>query len=606
MKEFVIDVNDKKAGTKFNKNDEVSRLNLAQQIIDYADNDESTKGDLRPVWDETTSHYYTVSPERLITGHMASPSKMPVPVLSSRVDAIVNYITGAITNAYPYFVGNASGDDYKKVNQAEAMVQWALDRDGFPAKARLSAWQAVMFNRSYFYVTFGATPKSMPDALEGSAPVSGDPEFAECGVRVKVIHAKDFIAYPNNCESLSECVFVGFKADRTLRQIRALMDQGYFIEQELEESTNAGEDFQKEIDAGGPSISYEDTVDEPVKTIIGLAKLDLDKKGSSSWWEVEVLESSRQTLRVVPYTYHRPCFFAPTILQPYGEILTSDSVARRILPAHKMIQEAVNLQLDGMMVTTFPMQFYNKDKGLPLEVNSYSPGQLVGCEGLPEFVSFVSQFNPSMTAAIIDMGNTLATQAGSIPDTGTGTQYNANSTAAAVNATESSKDVSVNAYLSMYAGSELGEMAEYVRHLCYENYDLLYGVYGAALPCKSQDDLDVKTHFTVNGRNAGSSPQSQLAGIDAIMERLKSVDMSNPVERALLKAFVRATNVSNEQEVMNELEQLEQQITEQLAAQEQMQSGMGDMAQGMPPGIDPGVDPSAGAMPGGLDEFAGY
>jgi hypothetical protein len=271
-----------------------------------------------------------------------------------------------------------------------------------------------------------------------------------------------------------------------------------------------------------------------------------------------------------------------------------------------MIQEAVNLQLDGMMVTTFPMQFYNKDKGLPLEVNSYSPGQLVGCEGLPEFVSFVSQFNPSMTAAIIDMGNTLATQAGSIPDTGTGTQYNANSTAAAVNATESSKDVSVNAYLSMYAGSELGEMAEYVRHLCYENYDLLYGVYGAALPCKSQDDLDVKTHFTVNGRNAGSSPQSQLAGIDAIMGRLKSVDMSNPVERALLKAFVRATNVSNEQEVMNELEQLEQQITEQLAAQEQMQSGMGDMAQGMPPGIDPGAYAEEGAMPGGLDEFAGY
>ena len=84
------------------------------------------------------------------------------------------------------------------------------------------------------------------------------------------------------------------------------------------------------------------------------------------------------------------------------------------------------------------------------------------------------------------------------------------------------------------------------------------------------------------------------------------VDMTNPIERALLKSFVRATNISNEQEVLNELEQLEQQITEQLASAEQIQPGMGDMAQGMPPGIDPSVDAATGAMPGGPDEFGGY
>jgi hypothetical protein len=586
-REFTTLAEPKSKEKAFSIKDEGDRKALAVEICKWANAAKSVRDEFSEGWKEILSAYYNNVPERVITDYIESPSHVAVPLLSSKLIALQDYVAGSITSPSPIFVAQSSTEDYGAIKRTEDTVEWLLSMADFTTKVWQDVEIAALYNRGMYMIDWVQTLKSHPETLLGTSAVE-NPVFAECGIRVKVIHPKDSIVYPNNVETVSEAIFAGYRARRSLRQVLSLMDapngdDAYYFTVKDITTDNDGDDVGTEEEAGGADILFENKQDEPVHIITGVAKLDLARTGRSSLYWVEVAEGSEELLHISPWTYYRPPFFCTSFRPTYGEYLTEDSVGRRLLPAQKIATESTNLLLDGTLMAQFPPGFYDVSAGLPDDMDAYQPGALYPVDSMPNIQYVTTQFNPNALSMISDMAENMGSQVLSIGDIATGVQYNPNTTASAVNAMEQARGVSTNSYLSRYAGKELTEMAQYIKELALKNYETLYAVYGEAIPAK-ETDLMIKCRWKVNGKSSTGSSEEKGMMIEKLMGMAVNLGFTELVP-GLFKSLIENSGVPNKQELLSVIEQRE---TE---SENQALPGMGGMEQGIPPGIDPNSIP---------------
>lgn len=572
---------------------------LLNRMVDAA---KAQKGSLKDRWDENESLYNMEDYERSFKP-CKNAAAFNIPLMRNKLDTLNAAVVTPIITASPYFTAKSAGRGALNTDEAEKVIDWALDLAGFPQKLKEAATIASLTGQVFLRAWFDATAKGFHAYEPDSQSKEMDGEVSFAAIRLDVIHPRDFIAYPVSVP-VHRSRLCGHRALLRRQEISELRkakrwynDQPCLTETLDASAPGKSTDFAKVE----PSVQSEQE-DQPIEVWFLLVKMDLNKDGTEEWYQVVYNQDSREVLDITAYKWSRPEYFRIGYHTEPQSIFNSSSAAQTIQGIAKAYNELFNIYYDGASISAFPTTFFDRNSGytedqfLDMEI-----GQAIPVDGIPNIQQISVSFNGREIPYLLQ---TLSDQADAvlrIPKTSSGQQLTKGSTATEAAQLGEAMALNQNDYLLAFAGGDLAAMADHILTMVAPNVPVIMDTYGDSFPCDDPEKLNVKCLWEVTGKSPMASGQYVTSKTMEVVAALGQLGLGDMVDtRAIAESLIQYSGLPNGLKILRTDEEMA--AIQQAQAQMMEEQVYGQTAiDGFP--AQPGMEGGGGGVPAGFSPF---
>jgi len=569
---------------------------LLNRMVDAA---KAQKGSLKDRWDVNESFYNCEDYDRSFKP-CKNAAAFNIPIQRSKLDTLNSTVVTPIITASPYFTAKSAGRGALNTDEAEKVLDWALDLAQFPQKLKEGATVTGNTGQVFLRAWFDATAKGFHAYEPDSQSKEMDGEVSFAAVRIDVIHPRDFIAYPvtvpvHRSRLCGHRVLLRRQEISELRKAKRWYNDQPCLTETLDASApGKSTDFAKVE----PNVQSEQE-DQPIEIWFLLVKLDLNKDGTEEWYQVVYNQDSREVLDITSYKWARPEYFRLSYDTELGSIFNSSSPAQIIQGPCKAYNELFNIYYDGAAISAFPTTFFDRNSGytedqfLDMEI-----GQAIPVDGIPNIQQISVSFNGREIPYLLQLLDDKIDQALRMPKTAGGQQLEKGSTATEAAQLGEALSLSQNSYLLAFA-SGLCDLADHVLTMIAANAGVIMETYGDSFPCDDPEKLNVKCLWEVTGKSPMASGQYVTSKTMEVVAALGQLGLGDMVDtRAIAESLIQYSGLPNGLKILRTDEEM-------AMIQQQQEQALYEQAaiDGVPP--QPGMEGGGGGIPQGFGPVAG-
>ena len=548
-------------GVRLNKE---KRKEIADKIVRMIDAGWTSVSGLKERWD-MNEKLYRLEPYERMAAASEDSSTFAFPLLKEKVDTLAANIATLITQGDPYFVYKKHGVGSVNSDTVEKTVQFMLKQADFERYMKLHLILTALTGRASYRATMSIRAKGVHAYQEStSSYFNGDLDSANiayCGLNLEVIHPGDLIVYPVESPDIVRTTLFGHRFYITQGDIwekqatkEYLTDETEFTSSDTrEDEAGRSQEFDR-LDTDTSVYSE----DEPIRCYSVIVKMDLNDDKIAEYYEVDVAYNERVILSIKPYEYDRPWYYAPTLTHEYDTWYYTNSVAQSLQGLNLMKNELMGLYYDGTLNRAFPTAFMNDEGGfIKDEYLDAKPGRVYPVTGTPQISAVPSQFDPSTFPLLFQYIDAEAEMTIRMSRTSAAQPYRRGTTATEVSAIQQASAVSGNDYLMAYTGSELCAMADFVRQLAYDNFDILKSVYGDAFPAMDQEELVGGGVWEVSARSPSRTPMGRSQAAQGLLQIWMQTQTPHIDVNELIKSIVMDSGLPNADKIYVGMDELQ-------------------------------------------------
>lgn len=483
-----------------------------------------------------------------------------VPVMSPRINRIVNVTMGNITDPSPML--QATPDDYNQAgaDALEKGVDAIWDKAGFERVLRRALTTACLCGVSIIRE-----------------------RMTETGVKLDHIHPNDFVVAPIYGLDIKDSHLVGHRFYLPAWAVRDRVKSGLY-DMISESDVDRLSATSPDDDPSGRDPDYDRTDSQlfgnnetrMIELWELLVRLEID--GKRQWCRIVYDRVSTKVLLKEAYPYSRPWYFEMRLHDEEGKFWPANSVAQNIVGLCILQSNMFNLAVAGSMATAAPptvisggtlgKQYKALNLGMIIESPYDLKVQAIPMEfnvgAMPQLMSFLNDQIEAQTG-IYNQRLNAERKSGDV----TATQITAEETAA--NQNES-------AYPS-FAADFVEDMAEFLHELARSHAGMFRKVYDGILQQEFFNALAAKVRWHVTGRRSGNSPQILLGKLQALLTMAAQPQSGfnyTKVESAIADAMQLPINIEG---LKKTDEQMAQEAQAMAAMAQQQAQGMAPQAQ---------------------------
>lgn len=620
---FDSGVKGKQGGIKGAKTPE-QRKELANTIKRLIESAEQAKGSLPERWAANES-LYNIEEYVPEFEPFEGAARFNLGLMRSKMDTLSASVITPIVTATPIFTASTSGQGALSTDEAQAVVDWELDRCGFTAKIRQASTIAANTGNAFLRFWWDVQAKGFlayaPDVQsserrtaedeteeepldEFGQPIPPPPgkDIAFLGTRCDVIHPRDFVMTPVNVP-IERARLVGNRVQLRRQEVSEyrLAEAWYCDTPSLVEAADqTAPGKSPEFARTEPTVSTE-REDDMLDIYFLQVKFDLNKDGTEEWYQVIYAYESCEILDIAPYKWSRPEYVRVSYMSEPWSIYNSGSPAYSIQGVCKAHNAVFNQWYDGTNMSAFSTIFFDRRSGFTEHAFlKIEPGAAIGVDGIPDFKQVSVGFDGQYHANILQM---LENQADAILRQNrmtSGQQLKAGSTATEAAKLAEGQTMNQNDYLLEFAGDHLCEAADLILEYCAYHYDQLVEVYQDSIPCTSKDQLEIRCNWEVTGKSPALMGPVISQRINEIVGALTTLNMGDRIKpEKVAAALVQYSGLPPGLDIlMSDEEYAEQQMMlQQQMLQEQLGQINGQTEAGFGVPQDPGMGTGAGVLP---------
>ena len=551
---------------------------LGNYLIQEVSNSQDASNGLVPRWEQNEGVYRN-EPELASVRLYDNFDPRPIPVMSSRINRIVDVTVRTLTSPTPIL--QAIPDD--KDQSAADVLERGLE----------ATWDIAKFER-YFRRALTTA------ALCGVSVLRM--RMAKEGLRFDHIHPRDFIIGPTYGLDMKDAHMVGHRFYIPRWKLKDRVKEGGYNLVDMEWAESAGPKSPDEEPAGrnpeydlNEASNYTTEADnELVELWELLIQIELD--GSRKWCRVVFHQEDGKVLLKESYPYTRPWYFDVRFHDEEGKWWPANSIAQNIIGLCYLQSDMFNLMAAGSMATAVsPTVISNGSLGA--KVKNLSLGHVyqspydIKVQQIP--LSFDPKAMPLVQRQIDDL---IESQTGIFNNRLMQDRKSGDVTATQIAAEEQAASQNEGTYPA-FASDTLEEMAHFWHELIRSHPGVLRAVYGERIPEQFYGKSWSRVRWVSTGKSPGNAPQFLVGKLQALYTMSRqpgSVLHAQRTEKALVNSMDVPINVEGIIKTDEEMAQ-EQAQAAAMAAQEMAQSQGG----GSDAGIMGGVGPEAGmGIPG--------
>lgn len=263
--------------------------------------------------------------EVAVSGIDVTPGIDPIqlPLLSTRVDKIVEGLCSQVTNANPMFVFSGGPRDALELRESrEHDTHLALVADGFKLKLRELARSASIQAIGPFRVTW-RTVRRGEGWLDTQQAGSGDIVFA--GPTFEPFKADEWVGYPTYARSVDEMRLFGHSFPMSIREIEGRQRSGEWLTEEQ------GAILSKSHSQQGSNADYVEDYAPTLGCFIVFLPIGMEEGAEWKRYRVVIQEDTDVLLYLAEYDHPDSEYFIPWLRRDTGEFYPSHSAASKML-----------------------------------------------------------------------------------------------------------------------------------------------------------------------------------------------------------------------------------------------------------------------------------
>lgn len=263
--------------------------------------------------------------EIAVSGIEVTPGVDPIqlPLLSTRVDKVVEGLCSQVTNANPVFVFTGGPRDSIDLREArEHDTHLALVSDGFKSKLREIARSAAIQAIGPFRVTW-RTVRRGEGWLDSQQVRSGDIVFA--GPTIEPFKADEWVGYPTYARSVDDMRLFGHTFPMSVREIEERQRSDEWITEEQ------GAILSKSHSQQGSNADYVEDYAPTLGCFVVFLPIGMEEGAEWRRYRVVIQEDTDVLLSIEEYEHPDSEYFLPWLRRDTGEFYPSHSVASKLL-----------------------------------------------------------------------------------------------------------------------------------------------------------------------------------------------------------------------------------------------------------------------------------
>ena len=575
-------------------------VELGDEIVRMIDAGRTSVDGLRDRWKRNEDLYY-MRPYERSAAESEDASKFATPLMRAKADSLVATMATLITESDPYFIYKTFGPKTASTDIVQKSVHFLLKLADFERHLKLHLKLTSINGKACIRSSFKVRAKGFHADQESTSSYSGvgltTDKIAYCGPELKVVHVGDMVIYPVESAEIVDARLVGSMYWLRREEIEALQATKEYLDHEKEFSTStksseiSGRDASYDLIASDTNTFPEDGLVQCYSCIV---KLDLDDKEHESLYEVNIAYANRAVLSIKRFEYDRPWYYAPTLDDEYNSWYPSGSVCQNLQGLQLMQNELLGVYYDGTMSRAFPPTFVNDEGGRMTDgYEDMKFGRAYATQGKPDIAVVQSQFDPSTFNIMLGMIDTWAEEVGAVSRSSSTQPYRKGTTATEVSAIQQAGAISGNSYLANYTGSELCALADHIRQMAYDNFEILKIVYGDQFPANTRDELLGGGIWEVAARSPSRTPMGQQQAAMNLIALYGQTQTPHINIEELIKSVVMNSDLPNKETIFVS--------SDEIIAQQQGNPALGGAGNGLLAGMGgpQGLPPGIGGPPGG-------
>jgi hypothetical protein len=562
--------------------DPVDRDELAKEIFRMIQAHEASMSSRLSEWEYVQKVYDNEAvPSSLEFLEDVEPYNMAL--MSTRVDGIVSYVCGGVTQATPYFILKSYGRSAERMSDAEKTLHYALEQAGFDRKTRDAGLIAGLKGRALMRLRYETLKEGFlpdePEMLAQSDPLDfstePDPEVRYSGLVIDVFPAEQAVVYPAWCESVTEARLVGHAFYQSRRDMEQKQLGGlYFEDVELPPGTN--EAVAPDLGHGQqePGSVVDDQDDGGILCYDVLLKLRRPGADFDSRYRATLAFTSQRLLALEEYRLPTPWYFAPGFRYEPKKFWPHRSIGERMLEAQTVYNDAWTLAIFGSAAAAFTTVAVSGAIS-DAQVQKAGIGVFVHYKGTPEFTPIPVTFNGVGVKELIQGCEEVADSIGRISQNGLGQQLSGSDTATEASILQRNQTAGISEFQANW-GTEMERLGMFGLQLLRANWNEFVRFHGEALPVQTELDMSGRWKVEANGKTPANAPMQQIQSLSALMTAAKKAGIpASPPTKSISTDGVLETFVDS-------LE-LNVSTSKLIVDQQQEQLGASANAPGTPP-----------------------
>ncbi len=483
------------------------RKSIAERLVREIDASENAKGTLPERW-RLNRGIYNVEDDVVTVNVIDDVKPYAMPLYRAKADRIADSVVSTFTKVEPYVQVLTS--DYNTENETNA------DRyeDALMCLARYSDFKRT-FKRAFVECmnTDLGVMKVYPMTDDAGEVI---------GVASKRIKPEAMVGYPTYVSSFEECVTVGERFFKALRDVEALQKDGTYYEGVVVK-TSAQELVDENAYSPKTNVdqaaSLEDEYDlEPVK----LYELITDEKIDGEWVKLlcVVAYDTRELLSCQEYPYPLTWYCTMRIDDEDDSLWPSNSLAQRVQGLNLAYSDGLSTLFIGSMATAFPVVTVNGSLG-GTKNKKWQPGMILELPHGVEAKVMSTGFNPGALPMSLQKLEEMADAVLGLSRLGTGQALPSETRQAAIEGLLSSDQVAKEGY-SDAVSPAVRKYFQLLDLYLVQHFHQLLKTYGGKLRIQSPEEIPVDYKLEVTGQTSASNPNTLMQKLQMLFQMAMS------------------------------------------------------------------------------------
>lgn len=440
------------------------------------------------------------------------------------------------------------------------MLQFCMNKSGIDSAIDRLAKNVGLLNIGVLKLTFDVVTDEFLVLHKDTELNVGGP-IKHAGFNLEVIAPEDLVVYPRDPGSVSRARMIGHKLPA-------------FHKDDILDLIDAGVLSKKAAELDGGDLSTDDDLDlmrfelqnaftdgDEFHTLYtGLVKLR--HGGKQQWYEFYYSLTNSKLVALQPYNAPRPNYFIFSIEKETPKLIPSNSVGNQLQGLQILVNEAMNLAIDGIARSIYPAWFVQRGAISATEELDLSPGSVNYTNGepanavLPKF----NEFNVQGLLALVSSYEQLAEKVARVSSNDMATSYRGQTTATEAAQIAAGSALARNSVVASF-GETLAEVWGFAQWLLAANWELFTAVYGQDNPISqegNEDLLSLPIAWELTGKNSSSSPEiRQAASLQLIELGAGLAAQGYPVLdlEMLLKTYIQASGLTHDKGILKRIRQ---------------------------------------------------
>lgn len=467
--------------------------------------------------------------------------------LRNKVQDLVGYVTGPMVANDPFFIFRAGGPKGKPVDAVQTVIHFFLHR---------GRWHLALDETGNLTARRGRCPMRVTyiPSRPGRSGKTVKPRFM-----FEPIDTRFFTAYPNDAKNFEQMRAFGHLDQCRVQEIIEKQKAGHYFD-DKQIRTGAEKHLTMGDQDGDKQQSTTDAIlpeDHPVDRCSLLYRDDLDGDGYEELYHVVVAKQLRALLYCELHQLDQPNYADYFFELETGRYFPEASPGTCLVGPHHFVNDSLNMMTWLTTYVAVPPMFA-ENWSYSDEVIRSRPGEMTPVDSIGNMASGGGKIDLGMFPGLHELALRLADSVAGVSQTGSGSQFQAGTTATAANQAWAGQMNGITSHQRKFNFGAI-DTAKIVLEYLYWNFDDWYPAYQDVLPPDLQrEDFEQDYWIEVNGETANTTPGAVLQQITMFLQALMPILQAQPnllqlypdLIPGLVRAFLDSTSIPGKEAVL--------------------------------------------------------